>query len=44
LSLQIENETIADYPLVALQDVNEGSMFDKALDYFRLQFSDDTTN
>jgi D-alanyl-D-alanine carboxypeptidase (penicillin-binding protein 5/6) len=44
LSLQIENETIADYPLVALQDVNEGGMFDKALDYFRLQFSDDSTN
>lgn len=44
LSLQIENETIADYPLVALQDVNEGGMFDKALDYFRLQFSGDSTN
>lgn len=44
LSLEIDNETIADYPLVALQDVNEGGMFDKALDYFRLQFSDESTN
>ena len=44
LSLQIDNETIADYPLVALQDVNEGGMFDKALDYFRLQFSDKPSN
>jgi D-alanyl-D-alanine carboxypeptidase (penicillin-binding protein 5/6) len=44
LSLEIDNETIADYPLVALQDVNEGGMFDKALDYFRLQFSDESSN
>ena len=39
LFIQLEDETIADYPLVALQDVAEGGMFDKAMDYIKLQFS-----
>lgn len=45
LFIQLEDETIADYPLVALQDVAEGGIFDKALDYIKLQFSgEDTTS
>lgn len=39
LFIQLEEETIADYPLVALQDVAEGGVFDKAMDYIKLQFN-----
>jgi len=38
--LQLDGEDIAQYPLVTLQEVNEGSMFDRLLDYVKLQFED----
>ncbi len=38
LFLQLDGEDIADYPLVTLDEVNEGSLFDRALDYVKLQF------
>lgn len=36
--VSLDGEDIAEYPLVALQDVKEGSLFDRALDYVKLQF------
>lgn len=36
--LQLDGEDIGQYPLVTLQEVNEGSMFDRLLDYVKLQF------
>lgn len=36
--VQLDGEDIAQYPLVTLQEVAEGSFFDKALDYIKLQF------
>ncbi len=39
LFLQLDGEDIAEYPLVALQEVNEGSMFSRLLDYIKLQFA-----
>jgi D-alanyl-D-alanine carboxypeptidase (penicillin-binding protein 5/6) len=41
LFLQIDDHTIADYPLVALQTVSEGGIMSKAMDYIRLQFGGD---
>lgn len=38
LFLQLDGEDIAEYPLVTLQEVNEGSMFDRLVDYVKLQF------
>lgn len=38
--VQLDGEDIAQYPLVTLQAVNEGSMVDKALDYIKQQFAD----
>lgn len=40
LFLQLDGEDIAQYPLVALQEVNEGSMFSRLVDYVKLQFVD----
>ena len=40
LFLQLDGEDIAQYPLVTLQEVNEGSMFNKLMDYVKLQFVD----
>lgn len=40
LFLQLDGEDIAQYPLVTLQEVKEGSMFNKLLDYVKLQFAD----
>jgi D-alanyl-D-alanine carboxypeptidase (penicillin-binding protein 5/6) len=37
LSLQLEGEVIAQYPLVTLEEVEEGSFFSKIYDYLRLQ-------
>ncbi len=34
---KIENETLATFPLVTLEEVNEGSLIDKAIDYVKLQ-------
>lgn len=36
--LQLNGEDIAEYPLVTLQEVNEGSMFSRLIDYVKLQF------
>ncbi|QOL24456.1 serine hydrolase [Thalassotalea sp. LPB0316] len=38
LFLQLEGEDIASYPLVALKEVDEGSMFSQFVDYIKLQF------
>jgi len=35
--LQLDGEDVAEYPLVALQEVNEGGFFDRAYDYLMLQ-------
>jgi D-alanyl-D-alanine carboxypeptidase (penicillin-binding protein 5/6) len=40
LFLQLDGEDIAEYPLVTLQKVNEGSMFSRLVDYVKLQFVD----
>ncbi|WP_404343138.1 serine hydrolase [Pseudoalteromonas mariniglutinosa] len=37
LFLQLEDEEIAQYPLVTLEEVEEGSFFSKIYDYLRLQ-------
>jgi D-alanyl-D-alanine carboxypeptidase (penicillin-binding protein 5/6) len=39
LFLRLDGEDIAEYPLVTLQEVNEGSLFSKLVDYVKLQFS-----
>ena len=39
LFLQLEGEDIAQYPLVTLQEVNEGSFFSKIMDYIKLFFA-----
>jgi D-alanyl-D-alanine carboxypeptidase (penicillin-binding protein 5/6) len=39
LFLQIGGEDIAQYPLVTLQEVNEGSFFSKIMDYIKLFFA-----
>lgn len=38
--LQLNGEDIAEYPLVTLQEINEGSMFSRLVDYVKLQFAD----
>ncbi len=40
LFLQLDGEDIAQYPLVTLQEINEGSMFSRLVDYVKLQFQD----
>jgi len=40
LFLRLDGEDIAEYPLVTLQEVNEGSMFSRLVDYVKLQFVD----
>ena len=37
--LQLNGEDIAEYPLIALETVNEGSMFSRLVDYIKLQFA-----
>ena len=39
LFLQLDGEDIAEYPLVTLQEINEGGMFSRLLDYIKLQFA-----
>jgi D-alanyl-D-alanine carboxypeptidase (penicillin-binding protein 5/6) len=39
LYLQLNGEDIAQYPLVTLEEVNEGSMFSRLIDYIKLQFA-----
>ena len=36
--LQLDGEDIAEYPLVTLQEIAEGSVFERLLDYVKLQF------
>ena len=38
LFLQLDGEDVAKYPLVTLEEVNEGSMFSRLVDYVKLQF------
>ncbi|MBY5990518.1 serine hydrolase [Ferrimonas balearica] len=38
LYFQLDGEDIAKFPLVVLEDVNEGSWFSKLIDYFKLLF------
>ncbi len=40
LFLQLADEDIAQYPLVTLEEVNEGSLFSRLVDYVKLQFSE----
>ncbi|MBT0586535.1 serine hydrolase [Alteromonas oceanisediminis] len=42
LFLQLDGEDIAEYPLVALQEVQEGGMIDRAIDYIKLQLGFDS--
>lgn len=37
--LQLDGEDIGQYPLVTLQEVNEGGLFDRLIDYVKLQFA-----
>lgn len=37
--LQLDGEDIGQYPLVTLQEVNEGGIFDRLMDYVKLQFA-----
>lgn len=39
LFLQLDGEDIAQYPLVTLQEIKEGSMFNKLVDFVKLQFA-----
>ena len=39
LFLQLDGEDIAQYPLVTLEEVNEGSLFSRLMDYVKLQFA-----
>jgi len=39
LFLELDGEKLAEYPLVTLQEINEGSMFSRLLDYVKLQFA-----
>ncbi len=39
LQIQLDGEDVATYPLVALQDVGEGGMFDQLVDYVKRQFN-----
>jgi D-alanyl-D-alanine carboxypeptidase (penicillin-binding protein 5/6) len=42
LFLQIEGEDIAEYPLVALQEVKEGGFIDRMVDFVKLQLGFDS--
>lgn len=37
--LELDGEEVAKYPLVTLQEVNEGGMFSRLVDYVKLQFA-----
>ncbi|MBO6228766.1 MAG: D-alanyl-D-alanine carboxypeptidase, partial [Shewanella sp.] len=39
LFFQLDGKDIAQFPLVTLQEVNEGSWFSKLVDYFKQMFS-----
>jgi D-alanyl-D-alanine carboxypeptidase (penicillin-binding protein 5/6) len=37
LSLKLDEDTIATYPLVALEEVQQGGLFDRAMDWISLK-------
>jgi serine-type D-Ala-D-Ala carboxypeptidase (penicillin-binding protein 5/6) len=37
--LKLNGEDIATYPLVALEDINEGGFFSRMIDYIKMQFN-----
>lgn len=37
--LELDGEEIGQYPLVTLQEINEGGLFDRLIDYVKLQFA-----
>jgi len=39
LFLQLDDQDIAQYPLVTLEEVNEGGLFSRLVDYVKLQFA-----
>ena len=39
LFLQLGDEDIAQYPLVTLEEISEGSLFSRLVDYVKLQFA-----
>ena len=42
LYLQLDGEDVAEYPLVTLQEVNEGGLFDRMVDFVKLQLGFDS--
>lgn len=42
LYLQLEGEDVAEYPLVTLQEVQEGGLFDQLVDFVKLQLGFDS--
>ncbi|WP_440905716.1 serine hydrolase [Catenovulum sp. SX2] len=38
LFLQLDGEDLAEYPLVALESINEGGLMSRAIDYLKMQF------
>ena len=42
LYIQLEGEDIAEYPLVALHEVNEGGVVDRAIDFIKLKLGFDS--
>ncbi|WP_340678163.1 serine hydrolase [Paraglaciecola sp.] len=42
LYLQIDGQDVAEYPLVTLQEVNEGGIFDRMVDYVKLKLGFDS--
>jgi len=38
--LQLDGEDIGQYPLVTLQEITEGGLFDRLVDYVKLQFAE----
>jgi D-alanyl-D-alanine carboxypeptidase (penicillin-binding protein 5/6) len=42
LFLQLDGEDVAEYPLVTLQEVNEGGMIDRLVDFVKLQLGFDS--
>lgn len=41
LYLQLDGEDVAEYPLVTLQEVQQGGLIDRVVDYFKLQLGFD---
>jgi D-alanyl-D-alanine carboxypeptidase (penicillin-binding protein 5/6) len=39
LFLQLDDQDIAQYPLVTLEEINQGSLYSRLVDYVKLQFA-----